>query len=210
MRLHGFPISNYYNIAKLALLEKGLSFEEVVNPPRREEDFLKISPAGKIPVLECEQGHLAETRAILAYLDMREPEPPLLPSDPFACGLAEQIFAFINLYVDGAVRPMFGAAYFGQPVDQDGLVKMNEDLRFAVSGLRRLVRFAPFVAGDCLSLADLAATITLPLAAQTTAVLQQPDLLDLDGFPEYLEMMRSRPTVQRVTADAEKALAGMR
>jgi glutathione S-transferase len=29
LKLYGFSVSNYYNMVKLALLEKGLSFEEV-------------------------------------------------------------------------------------------------------------------------------------------------------------------------------------
>ena len=29
LKLHGFSASNYYNVAKLALLEKGVPFEEV-------------------------------------------------------------------------------------------------------------------------------------------------------------------------------------
>ena len=29
LKLYGFAVSNYYNMVKLALLEKGLSFEEV-------------------------------------------------------------------------------------------------------------------------------------------------------------------------------------
>ena len=31
IRLHGFSASNYYNVPKLALLEKGIEFEEVVS-----------------------------------------------------------------------------------------------------------------------------------------------------------------------------------
>ncbi|MGB2387925.1 MAG: glutathione S-transferase, partial [Henriciella sp.] len=29
IKLHGFPASNYYNMAKMALMEKGATFEEV-------------------------------------------------------------------------------------------------------------------------------------------------------------------------------------
>jgi len=29
LKLYGFSVSNYYNMVKLALLEKGLAFEEV-------------------------------------------------------------------------------------------------------------------------------------------------------------------------------------
>ena len=34
IQLHGFPVSNYYNKVKLALLEKGVPFEEVVVPTK--------------------------------------------------------------------------------------------------------------------------------------------------------------------------------
>ena len=31
IKLHGFSASNYYNVPKLALLEKGVEFEEVLS-----------------------------------------------------------------------------------------------------------------------------------------------------------------------------------
>ena len=33
LKLYGFSVSNYYNMVKLALLEKGLPFEEVLFYP---------------------------------------------------------------------------------------------------------------------------------------------------------------------------------
>lgn len=35
LKLYGFSVSNYYNMVKLALLEKGLPFEEVLFYPGR-------------------------------------------------------------------------------------------------------------------------------------------------------------------------------
>ena len=58
LRLHGFGVSNYYNMVKLALLEKGLPFEEVQVFTSRDEAFLAISPRGKVPVLQCEHGYI--------------------------------------------------------------------------------------------------------------------------------------------------------
>ena len=58
LKLHGFPSSNYYNVAKLALLEKGIEFEEILcfvgageeyNP-----EYLDKSPMGKVPALETQ------------------------------------------------------------------------------------------------------------------------------------------------------------
>ena len=43
-KLYGFCVSNYYNMVKLALLEKGLPFEEVMFVPTQTPESLAISP----------------------------------------------------------------------------------------------------------------------------------------------------------------------
>ena len=47
LKLHGFAVSNYYNMVKLALLEKGLPFEEVLFVPNQTQQALAISPAAR-------------------------------------------------------------------------------------------------------------------------------------------------------------------
>lgn len=50
--LCGFPVSNYYNKVKLALLEKGVPFtEETVSIKSTDEAVLAISPLAKIPFI---------------------------------------------------------------------------------------------------------------------------------------------------------------
>ncbi|HZN47882.1 MAG TPA: glutathione S-transferase N-terminal domain-containing protein, partial [Ramlibacter sp.] len=52
LTLHGFALSNYYNKAKLALLEKGVPFEEKYTGLKdKDEAMLAASPLGKIPYL---------------------------------------------------------------------------------------------------------------------------------------------------------------
>lgn len=51
IKLYGMPLSNYYNTIKLCLLEKGIDFEEVANPPNQESDYLSKSPMGKVSTL---------------------------------------------------------------------------------------------------------------------------------------------------------------
>ena len=48
MKLYGMPLSNYFNMVKHALLEKGIDFEIVPTPPGRDPEFLAKSPMGKI------------------------------------------------------------------------------------------------------------------------------------------------------------------
>lgn len=47
IKLYGFPISNYYNMVKMTLLEKGMAFEEVMVRPSQEADYLSCSPTGE-------------------------------------------------------------------------------------------------------------------------------------------------------------------
>src|SRR5687768_8236594 len=88
LKLHGFSASNYYNIAKLALLEKGLPFEEVTvytgAGPGYRPDYLGWSPLGKVPCLETDEGFLAESRCIVDYVERAAPDPALNPRDGFA------------------------------------------------------------------------------------------------------------------------------
>jgi len=207
MKLHGFPISNYYNIVKLALLEKGIAFDEVLTRPNRDEAFLKISPAGKIPVLECEDGFLSESRAILQYLETKYPQPSLIGSTPYTAGLAEQIYCLIHFNLDGVVRPLFKAAFFGGSATEAELQKMNEDSAFGATALARVARFGPYMAGAEFTFADLAAINTLPLVSRAATSLGQPDPLSgLNGWSEYLARVKERPAVQKVLAESAKAL----
>ena len=56
LKLYGFSVSNYYNMVKLALLEKGLPFEEVPFYAGTSPEALAISPRGKVPVLRRRAG----------------------------------------------------------------------------------------------------------------------------------------------------------
>ena len=70
LTLCGIPLSNYYNKVKLALLEKGLPFEEeLVMTGSAAEPHLPETPLGKVPFLRTEQGALCESSAILEYLE---------------------------------------------------------------------------------------------------------------------------------------------
>ena len=70
LRLHGFPASNYHNVVKVVLLEKGLEFEEVVTYPPAAEAYRAKNPTGKYPCLEIEDGSfLGESKVIDFFVD---------------------------------------------------------------------------------------------------------------------------------------------
>jgi glutathione S-transferase len=84
LKLCGFHLSNYHNKVRLALLEKGLPFEEDPCSPSQKDEWLARSPMGKVPILELDGGRrIAESEVILEYLEEAYPQKPLLPKDPY-------------------------------------------------------------------------------------------------------------------------------
>ncbi|MCW8884031.1 MAG: glutathione S-transferase family protein [Motiliproteus sp.] len=210
MKLHGLAVSNYYNIAKLALLEKHIEFDEVAISPSQEPEFLLNSPMGKIPVLQDGTYYLSESQAILFYLELLKPTPRLYPLDPMISGRAQQIHQFIDLYIDEPARRLLGAAFFGQETDAESVESIGKELKHNVAALSQIAGFSPFIAGPDLSHADLAAFTTFGFAQAIMERLHGPDPMSkLPGVGAYMEMMEKRPSCQQVVEDQLLALDKM-
>lgn len=95
-KLHGFAVSNYYNMVKFALLEKGAKFEEVAAMPSQENDYKAESPMGKVPCLETDKGFLSETNVILEYIEASHASPALLPADAFAAAKVREVMKVVS------------------------------------------------------------------------------------------------------------------
>src|SRR5690348_1706672 len=71
---------------RLALTEKSLPFDmQVEKVWERHDEFLALNPAGEVPVLVEEDGTaIADSVAIVEYLEDTYPEKPLLGLTPAA------------------------------------------------------------------------------------------------------------------------------
>ena len=209
LTLCGFPVSNYYNKVKLALLEKGVPFtEEVVLTKSTDEAVLNASPLGKIPFIRTEQGGLCESQAILDYIEATWPQPPLLPSDSFAAAKVRELTTFIDWHLEMVARQLYGAAFFGdQPLSEANLARIRKQLETNIAAFKRLARFSPFVAGDSFSQADCAAFASLPLVGMASKVAFGEDLLLAGGvdYKTYVKLIGERPSAQKVVADRKAA-----
>jgi glutathione S-transferase len=102
LKLYGFPLSNYYNKVKLALLEKGVPFEEVLTPMGGGPEAATASPLRKVPYIETEHGFLCESQAIVDYIEARWPTPALIPADPWAAAKVRELITFCDLHISCA------------------------------------------------------------------------------------------------------------
>jgi glutathione S-transferase len=89
MKIYGFPLSPFVRKVVVAVKEKGLDAELVPsNPNQPDEEFSAASPFRKIPAFRDGDFTLADSTAIVTYLDAKYPEPALLPAAPEARGKA--------------------------------------------------------------------------------------------------------------------------
>ncbi|HCO11355.1 MAG TPA: glutathione S-transferase, partial [Gammaproteobacteria bacterium] len=115
IKLYGMPLSNYYNMVKTVLLEKGMDFEEMLILPNQESDFLGKSPMGKVPAMETEQGFLTETGVMIDYLDSLGQGESFYPADPFEKAKVQEMIRYLELYVELPARRLYGEVFFGRP-----------------------------------------------------------------------------------------------
>ena len=199
LTLCGFAGSNYHNKVKLALLEKGIPFEEQLVWVGETDPL--ASPLGKVPYFKTEDGAMCESSVMLEYIEQKYPQNPLLPADPMAASKVRELALFLDLHLELVARNLYPEAFFGGKVSDAVKEKVGAQLEKNISAFAKLAKFAPFVAGDSLTLADCAAVTHLPLVSAVTKVIYGKDFLA--GLParDYLKMMGERPHMQKVNAD---------
>jgi glutathione S-transferase len=213
LKLCGFRISNYHNKVRLALLEKGVAFEEDDQcVPSQDEAYLARSPIGKVPFLEVDGRTLTESQAICEYLEDAYPEKPLYPKDPWARAKVRELIAHLELHVELVARRLHRQAFFGGTVSDETKKQVERDLAKGLKALARLARFEPMIAGQALTLADVAAFVHLPVVAVATKLVLGRDMVEelLPQAKPYLKMLGERPAFQRVSADRKTAAEALR
>lgn len=202
--LCGFSVSNYYNKVKMTLLEKGIPFqEELVVTRSTDEAVLAATPLGKIPFIRTAQGTLCESQVILDYLEATFPQSPLMPADPFAAAKVRELITYLELHVELVARELYGQAFFGGTVSDSTKERVRRQLDKNIPAFKRLVKFAPYIAGAQFSQADCAAFVSLPLVAMASKAVLGEDLLAAHGidWKPYVKFIGERPSAQKITAD---------
>jgi glutathione S-transferase len=206
LTLHGFDVSNYYNMIKLALAYKGIEYTKNTVYPNQRPEFLALSPMGKVPALETPQGTLCETSVILEYLDTLYPENPIYPSDNFAKAKVKELVKMCELYIELPARRCHPEAFFGQAVNELTKKEVKRALFKGMEGLCRTAKFGPFLAGSEFSAADIMFLYSADLASVVAQKCFDVDLLAMTpGAKELLALLAENPHVQKI---AEERKAG--
>jgi glutathione S-transferase len=210
IKFYGLALSNYSNMVKTALLEKGIPFEEIEMRPSKDQNYLAKSPMGKIPCIETEQGFLTETHPILDYLEEISPTSTLLPVDPFHRAKVRELVQALELYIELVARRGIGVI-FGKEVPIDVIASIDQDLKTGSAAISKLVQFSPWIAGKEFTYADLFGYYTFSLSGLLAEKLCGLDLFQMvPGSKEWFSLVKERESVKRADADAALARQAMR
>ncbi len=81
--LHDYWRSSAAYRVRIALNLKGINYEsrqvDLRNDEQKSADYRALNPQGLVPMLEIDEHRLTQSLAIINYLDIRYPNPPLIP-----------------------------------------------------------------------------------------------------------------------------------
>jgi glutathione S-transferase len=209
MILYGSSLSPYVRKVLAYAGEKGIELElKSAAPGDPNPDFRAASPFGKMPGFRDGDYTLADSSAIIHYLEAKHPEPALIPSDPELRGktIWFEEFADTILVTCGAkifFNRIVAPRFMGRPGDLEAAeaAELN-DLPPILDYLEKVVPDdGGYLVGDKLTLADIA------VAGPFANFRHTETNIDPARYPRtvaYVERILARPSlahwVERETA----------
>ena len=164
MILYGSSLSPYVRKVLAVAVEKGIELD--VQPtgfPNPGAEFLEASPFRKMPAFRDGDYTLADSSAIVHYLEAAYPEPALIPTDPKQRGKTIWFDEFADTILVACGAKIFfnlivAPRFLGMPGDPEAAKQAElNDLPPILDYLERTVPDeGGYLVGDALTLADLA------------------------------------------------------
>ncbi|XP_071932524.1 glutathione S-transferase 2 isoform X4 [Coffea arabica] len=142
LKLYSYWLSSCSCRVRIGLDLKGLEYEYVaVNFPEAEQqtpEFLKLNPMGYVPVLVDGDIVLADSFAILLYLDEKFPQHPLLPKDSVRRAINFQAANVISSSIQP--RQLMLQHMREKLGPQEAIACAQDDLRTGFAALEKLLK----------------------------------------------------------------------
>ncbi len=168
IKLYGFKPSFPVNRVRLCLNAMGVEYEHIpVNPLAGEtqtEEYLKMSPSGKVPALDDDGFTVFESNTIMKYL-CRKYKSDFYPDDIATQVKVDEWLDFTAMHLgDGIVKVLFNkivADMIDAPVNEQSLAEGYKFIERFLGVIDQQLGSSTYLAGDSLSIADFCLLATI-------------------------------------------------
>ncbi|AJP73177.1 glutathione S-transferase family protein [Sphingomonas hengshuiensis] len=204
MLLFGSTLSPYVRKAWAFGVEKGLTLEpRPGGMGRGGPAFEAASPFGKIPALQDEDFAIADSSAIVTYLEAKFPDPALIPAEARARARTIWYDELADTLIMAAGSAIFGNRFvlprvLNRPCDHEAVRAAHRDLLPPILDyLEAAIPDSGYLVQDRITLADIA--VASPFATLRCIGVQ----VDAATYPRtaaYLDAIHARPSFAEVLA----------
>lgn len=213
MILYGSSISPFVRKVLAFAAEKGVALDlKPTGAPNHDPGFLDASPFKKMPALRDGDFTLADSTAIIDYLDSVNPEPNLIPREPKAHARAIWFEEFADTILCASAGTIFfnrmvAPIFLGRPGDEEAAQSaQTTEIPPIMDYLERTIPASGWLVEDRLTLADIS------VASGFVNLLHNGIEADPKTHPKlaaYIAKMHARPSYAEWVAK-EKAFFAKR
>jgi glutathione S-transferase len=196
MILYGAPLSPYVRKVLAFAAEKGIEIELVpVGIGDPNPDFIACSPFRKMPGFRDGDFTISDSTAIVTYLEAKQPEPAMIPTDPADRARTIWFDEFADTIVTAAGGKIFfnrvvSPKFMGKPGDEEAAIQGEAEMIPIYDYLEGIIPASGFLVGDRLTLADIAVASPFVNVAHCGIV---PDPAAYPKLTAYLAGIHTRP-----------------
>jgi glutathione S-transferase len=206
LELYMHPLSSYCHKALIALYENDVAFDPVIIDRSTVEDFKKLWPIGKFPLLrDVRRDHLIpESTIIIEYLDLHYPgKVKLLPGDPDRARQVRMRDRFFDLYLHAPMQKYPGD-WLRPSGNRDpyGVEEAKRAYRIALDMLESELVGKTWVMGEEFTMADCAAAPALYYGERFYGPFRESHPVTM----AYLDRLMARSSYARILQEAKPYL----
>lgn len=203
------PISPHSRKVRLLMSEKKILFSlKEEDPWNLSKDALKLNPAGELPIFVFDGKYIAGNNSICEFLEETFPDQPFLFGDALQKAEIRRLTEWFDtkfyreVHRTMVTEKVFKRFVTGTPPNSQVLKNGLNNLNFHMEYIDWLCESRNFLAGDSISLADLAA------AAQLSVIDYLGDI-PWEGYKNakiWYSKIKSRPSFKDILKDSIKGI----
>lgn len=158
MRLIIARPSPYARKARIALQEKAIAYDEIIENPWMPQTSIKhFNPLGKVPSLILDDGRVVhDSKVIVEYLDTLERAPRLIPQDPGMRVAHKQIEAVADGVCDAIVLVVLERSRAPDKQSENWIERQRLKIEAGTAELSRLLGEGEWFTASGFGLAEVA------------------------------------------------------